>query len=161
MIGKHWLLTCLLSASTWGSLSAQQHTVGVYQSGIRFESKQYPDYFLGFTNKSSALGLLSDAVDRNKTLWYIEEKPGCTSNDVKGYTLRSLAFPQYYITTNVSSNLLFIGKASTPLCFTLVYNASHKPGVWYNIELPKAPVYSLLGLVSGKKVAALSQLKKP
>ena len=110
MVDKHWFIRSLVTLFTWSSLSAQHHAVNVYQSGIRFESKQYPDHFLGFnendlvsTNKSSALGILSDPVASNKTLWYIEEKPGCHSNDVKGYFIRSLAFAQFYITTNNSS----------------------------------------------------------
>ena len=129
------------------SLSTQS-TVGVYDSGIRFESQLYPGWFIGFDedlikkNGSSTLYLIPDSIVTNKTLWYIEKKAECATQ--QGYIIRSLAFPQYYIISNDTS--LWVEKEISPLCFKFVHKDSQKPGSWFTIELPKASVYSVVGL---------------
>ena len=141
-IGLILSLSCSLSV---------QSVIEAYDSGIRFESRQYPGWFIGFDeelikrNLSSGLYLFSDSITTNKTLWYIEKNAEC--NTEHGYFIRSMSFPNYYLNVN-DTKLVLANKGSSSTCFQLIPNESYESGDWFDIELPKA---SSVGLKKGKK----------
>ena len=126
------IFSCLILLLTW-SLS-EQSVVGIYDSGIRFESRKYPGWFIGFDvelikkNVLSYLHLFPDSIVTNKTLWYIEKKVDCDTEH--GYYIRSLSFPNYYINVYGTKFVL----TENPFCFKLIYNDSYTLGDWFEIK---------------------------
>ena len=155
------LLTCMILSLSC-SLSVQS-VIESYDSGIRFESRKYPGWYIGFDeeltkrNVSSGLHLFSDSIVTNQTLWYIEKNAECHTEH--GYFIRSMSFPNYYINLNDTKFVL----AEKTFCFQFVYKDNYISGDWFSIELPKALSSSFVGLEKGEKklfVATLNSLNQ-
>ena len=130
------ILRCLILSLT--CYISVQSAIGAYDSGIRFESRKYPGWFIGFDeelikkNVSSNLHLFPDSIVTNKTLWYIEKKEECDTEH--GYYIRSMSFPNYYINLNDTEIVL----SENPFCIKLIYNDSYTPGDWFEIKFPSS-----------------------
>ena len=114
---KLLVLTFLLAISS--VLVIASSLVQFYESGIRFESNTFPDWFIGFYKhhvdsgkNETELLLIEDGLATVRTLWYIEHNVACGL----GFYIRSHNYPKYHMTLEEDAIYLSRNKRS---CFIL------------------------------------------
>ncbi|XP_066930663.1 coadhesin-like [Clytia hemisphaerica] len=124
-------------------------TLQTYNSGIRFECKIFPGFYIGFeeneileNSNETLLYLKEDSMVSNRTLWFVEKQIECNKNDYDGFYLRSYTYPQYYMSLTIRNTLQLTRSSDSKACLI----AADKENGTVTIEFSKSTDYSFFGL---------------
>ncbi|XP_066917196.1 coadhesin-like isoform X2 [Clytia hemisphaerica] len=114
-----WILLIFTHILMYGEAS----TLQTYNSGIRFECKIFPGFYIGFeeneileNSNETLLYLKEDSMVSNRTLWFVEKQIECNKNDYDGFYLRSYTYPQYYMSLTIKNTLQLTRSSDSKAC---------------------------------------------